>query len=118
MGKRKQMIATIKKYWAIIIGILAGVIGVFFLIKSTKKENTVDNELPDIKQKIDTNNQQIQDVDKKLEQIEEQKVDVKKKITDKKDLVKILEDSKKNVPEEKKDAAAAKKNILNKTRRR
>ena len=44
--------------------------------------------------------------------------EAKKKITDKKDLVKILEDSKKNVPEEKKDAAAAKKNILNKTRRR
>ena len=81
---------TIKKYWAIIIGIIAGIIGILFLIKTTKKETMVDTELPEVKEKIDNNNKEIESIDEKIETIEEQKIEVKKKITDKKELVKIL----------------------------
>ena len=108
----------IKKYWAVIIGIIAGIIGILFLIKTSKKETTVDTELPKVKEKIDTNNKEIETIDKKIEIIEEEKIEVKKKITEKKDLVKILEDSKKNTPAEVKTVAEAKQNILNKTKRR
>lgn len=112
------MIATIKKYWAVIIGILAGIIGILFLVKTAKKETVVDTELPEVKEKIDTNNKEIKTIDENIEKIEEEKIEVKKKITEKKDLVKILEDSKKNTPDEVKTVSEAKKNILNKTKRR
>jgi hypothetical protein len=111
------MITLIKKYWMIIVGIFAAIMGLLFILKA-KKETTVDTELPEVKEKIDTNNKEIGFIDEKIETIEEEKVEVKKKITEKKELVKILEDSKKNVPDEVKTVSEAKANILNKTKRR
>ena len=107
----------IKKYWMIIVGIFAAIMGLLFILKA-KKETAVDTELPEVKEKIDTNNKEIESINEKIETIEEEKVEVKKKITEKKELVKLLEDSKKNVPDEVKTVSEAKNNILNKTRRR
>jgi uncharacterized membrane-anchored protein YhcB (DUF1043 family) len=112
------MISLIKKYWAVIVGIIVSIIGILFLIIKTKKDVAVDKVLPEVKEKLDSNNNEIKIVDDQIEHIQEEKIEVKKKITEKKELVKILEESKQNMPEEVKTVAEAKKNILNKTKRR
>lgn len=111
------MITLIKKYWMVLVGIFAAIMGLLFILKA-KKEKTVDTDLPEVKEKIDINNKEIEVVDKKIETVQEEKIEVKKKITDKKELVKMLEDSKKNIVAEEKTVSEAKSNILNKTKRR
>jgi uncharacterized membrane-anchored protein YhcB (DUF1043 family) len=112
------MISLIKKYWAVIVGIIAGIIGILFLIIKTKKDVSVDKVLPEVKEKLDSNNNEIKIVDEQIEHIQEEKIEVKKKITEKKELVKILEESKKDIPVETRSVSEAKTNILNKTKRR
>ena len=66
----------IKKYWKLIIGILAGIFGAIFIF--SKKSTT--KKLQKNKQKIDSNNKSIQKIDGKLKYVTDEKAEIKKLI--------------------------------------
>ena len=75
----------IKKYWKILLSILAGIAGIFFLLSKndTKKAKQA-------KKKIDDNNKKIDTLDVKIQEVKKQKTAVKKKVTTNKTAVKDL----------------------------
>lgn len=106
---------TIKKYWALIVGAILGILGI---IVAAKKKQT-DKQLDKIDQKIDDNNQQIDIITGKVEVIEEQREEVKQDIEEQQEQIDATKDAKETIqPEEPKTVASAKENILNNTNRR
>lgn len=105
----------IKKYWALIVGALLGIIGIVIAI--IKKQ---DNKKTDkIDQKIDNNNQQIDILTGKIEVVEDQREDVKQDIEEQVAAIEATKDAKETIqPATPKTVADAKENILNKTNRR
>jgi mannitol-specific phosphotransferase system IIBC component len=63
---------TIKKYWAIIAGVILAIIAAIFVSDKLNKKKVTK-----LDKKIDDNNQQIDQLQGKTEVIEEQRVEIK-----------------------------------------
>ena len=66
----------IKKYWKLIAGAIAGILGLLFIFS---KKNTT-KKLEKTKKKIDNNNKEITKLDGKLEHEKQEKAKVKKTV--------------------------------------
>ena len=66
----------IKKYWKMIIGAIAGIFGIIFLL--SKSSNNKKAEVA--KKKIDDNDKKISKLDGKIEEVKKQKIAAKKKV--------------------------------------
>jgi uncharacterized coiled-coil DUF342 family protein len=109
----KQM-KMIKKYWAILVGAIIAIIGIFAV---TSRRNS-DKKSDKLKKQIDDNTQQVNQLQGKVDVIEEQRESVKTEIEQHEQTIEELKHKKENiVVEEAKTVQAAKENILNKTRR-
>jgi uncharacterized coiled-coil DUF342 family protein len=109
----KQM-KMIKKYWAILVGAIITIIGIFAV---TSRRNS-DKKSDKLKKQIDDNTQQVNQLQGKVDVIEEQRESVKTEIEQHEQTIEELKHEKENiVVEEAKTVQAAKENILNKTRR-
>ena len=104
----------IKKYWAILVGAIITIIGIFAV---TSRRNS-DKKSDKLKKQIDDNTQQVNQLQGKVDVIEEQRESVKTEIEQHEQTIEELKHEKENiVVEEAKTVQAAKENILNKTRR-
>jgi preprotein translocase subunit YajC len=104
----------IKKYWAIILGVIVTLFGLLVITnqkKTAKKLKKSDDA-------IDTNNIEAAKLEGKIEVIEAERVEVKKEIETHHELIENLEIKKSKVSPAVKDTVAAKENILAKTSRR
>ena len=102
----------IKKYWAVIVGIVAALLGLMWITKttSTKKQS-------DLNKKIKSNEKQVDVLQGKVEAVEEQRVEVKAEIVEEKEIIADLKQQKENVKPAERQTADAKQNILNKSTR-
>jgi hypothetical protein len=107
---------TIKKYWALIIAGLLGILSLTVFLGKKRSAKQVD-KIDDV---IDQNNKQVDINAGKIEVIEEIKQDVKEEIVEvKEDIVALEEQKTKPVASKKpKSAKAAKENILSKTNKK
>lgn len=103
---------TIKKYWAIIAGIILAIIAAIFVNDKFNKKKVTK-----LDKKIDDNNQQIDQLQGKTEIIEEQRIEIKEEIQETKTEIEELQTAKEELRVEERPVDAAKQNILNKTRR-
>lgn len=104
----------IKKYWAIILGVIIALFG-FLVITNQKK---TEKKLKKSDDAIDNNNIAAAKLEGKVEVIEAERVEVKKEIEAHNELIENLETKKSNVSPAERTTAAAKENILAKTSRR
>ena len=65
----------IKKYWKILLGILTGIVGIFFILSKNDSKKAEK-----AKKKIDSNNKTINKLDGKIEEVKKQKQVAKKKV--------------------------------------
>jgi hypothetical protein len=102
----------IKKYWAVIVGFVAALMGLIWVTKlsSAKKQSKLDN-------KIKSNEKQVDVLAGKVEVIEEQRVEVKTEIKAEKEIIADLKQQKENIKPVERSTADAKQNILNKSAR-
>ena len=102
----------IKKYWAVIVGFVAALLGLMWITKttSTKKQS-------DLNKKIKSNEKQVDVLQGKVEAVEEQRVEVKAEIVEEKEIIADLKQQKENVKPAERQTADAKQNILNKSTR-
>ena len=102
----------IKKYWAVIVGFVAALLGLMWITKttSTKKQS-------DLNKKIKSNEKQVDVLQGKVEAVEEQRVEVKAEIVEEKEIIADLKQQKENVKPAERQTADAKQNILNKSAR-
>ena len=103
---------TIKKYWAIIAGVILAIIGAIFVSDKLNKKKIEKTD-----KKLDDNNKKIDQLQGKTEAIEEQRVEVKEEIQETKTEIEELQTAKDELQIEEKPVEEAKQNILNKTRR-
>jgi predicted RNase H-like nuclease (RuvC/YqgF family) len=102
----------IKKYWAIIVGIVAALFALMWITKtSSAKKQSVLNK------KIKSNEKQVEVLDGKVEAIEEQRVEVKAEIVEEKEIIADLKQQKETIKPAERPTADAKQNILNKSAR-
>ena len=88
----------IKKYWKIILSIVTGLVGIFFILSksNSKKANKA-------KKKIDDNNTAINKLDGRIEEVKKQKIVAKKKVeTTKNKLEKTKQLKKQPIPKKSK----------------
>lgn len=102
----------IKKYWAVIVGLVAALVGLIWITKisSAKKQS-------DLNTKIKSNEKQVDVLAGKIEVIEDQRVEVKTEIKAEKEVIADLKQQKETVKPATRPTADAKQNILNKTTR-
>jgi chromosome segregation ATPase len=108
----ENQMKTIKKYWAIIAGVILAIIAAIFVSDKLNKKKVTK-----LDKKIDDNNQQIDQLQGKTEVIEEQRVEIKEEIQETKTEIEELQTAKEELQVEEKPVEEAKQNILNKTRR-
>ena len=102
----------IKKYWAVIVGFIAALLGLIWITKtsSAKKQS-------DLNAKIKSNEKQVDVLSGKIEVIEDQRVEVKTEIVTEKKVIEDLKQQKETVKPVTRPTAAAKQNILDKSSR-
>ena len=102
----------IKKYWAVIVGFIAALLGLIWITKtsSAKKQS-------DLNAKIKSNEKQVDVLSGKIEVIEDQRVEVKTEIVTEKKVIEDLKQQKETVNPVARPTAAAKQNILDKSSR-
>jgi len=102
----------IKKYWAVIVGVVAAVLGLIWITKasSAKKQS-------DLNKKIKSNEKQVDVLAGKVEVIEDQRVAVKTEIKAEKEVIADLKQQKETIKPATRPITAAKQNILDKTSR-
>lgn len=101
----------IKKYWLVIAGAVAAVIG-FMLFNSSKSK-----KVNKINKKIKENEKEIEVLEEKIENVEEARAEVAKEIVHHEILIEALELMKENIVVEEVPVEQAKDNILAKTSR-
>ena len=105
----------IKKYWALILGVILGIFGIIVAITKNYTTKQVDK----IDEQIDDNDQQIDIITGKEQVIEDQRDHVKQTIVEQENAIKETELAKETIhPEIPKTVADAKENILNNINRR
>jgi hypothetical protein len=101
----------IKKYWLVIAGAVAAIIGFMLLNNNkSKKVNTINK-------KIKENEKQIEVLEEKIEVVEEARAEVAEEIVQHETLIDALEEKKENIVVEELPVEEAKDNILAKTSR-
>ena len=102
----------IKKYWAVIVGFIAALLGLIWITKtsSAKKQS-------DLNAKIKSNEKQVDVLAGKVEVIEDQRVEVKTEIKSEKEVIAQLKQQKETVKPVARPTSEAKQNILDKTTR-
>jgi chromosome segregation ATPase len=100
----------IKKYWFVIAGAVAAIIGFMLLNGKSKKVNKINK-------KIKENEKEIEVLEEKIEQVEEARVEVAEEIVQQEVLIETLEAKKENIVIEEVPVEEAKDNILAKTSR-
>jgi len=103
---------TIKKYWAIIVGLLVAILTFGYVIK--KKS---DNKKDKLDTKIKNNENAVSKLEGKVEVIETQKDKIKESIKEHEQLIENLETRKAIIAAEVLPVALAKENIISKTKR-
>ena len=101
----------IKKYWLVIAGAVAAIIG-FMLLNNNKSKN-----INKINKKIKENEKQIEVLEEKIEVVEEARAEVAEEIVQHETLIDALEEKKENIVIEELPVEEAKDNILAKTSR-
>jgi septal ring factor EnvC (AmiA/AmiB activator) len=101
----------IKKYWLVIAGAIATIIG-FITLSNTKSKNVkiIDKKIKDNKKEIDV-------LEEKIEVIEKTRVKTNKKIVKQEVVIEALETKKENIVVEDVPINEAKANIIAKTGR-
>ena len=102
----------IKKYWAVIVGMIIMIITLGTITK--KVSDTKTKKFDDA---IDDNENEVAKLQGKVEVIEEQRVEVKTEIVTEKKVIEDLKQQKETIKPASRPTAAAKQNILNKTAR-
>ena len=100
----------IKKYWLVIAGAVAAIIGFMLLNGKSKKVNKINK-------KIKENEKEIEVLEEKIEVVEEARAEVAEEIVQHETLIDALEEKKENIVVEEVPVEEAKNNILAKTSR-
>ena len=100
----------IKKYWFVIAGAVAAVIGFMLLNNKSKKVSKINK-------KIKENEKEIEVLEEKIEKVEEARAEVAEEIVQHETLIEALEEKKENIVIEEVPVEEAKDNILAKTSR-
>lgn len=102
----------IKKYWAVIVGFVAALLGLIWITKTTSAKKQSD-----LNTKIKSNEKQVDILAGKIEVIEDQRVEVKTEIKTEKEVIADLKQQKETIKPTTRPTAAAKQNILDKSSR-
>ena len=103
---------TIKKYWAIIAGVILAIIAAIFVSDKLNKKKIEKTD-----KQLDDNNHKLDQLQGKTEVIEEQRQEVIEEIKETKTEIEELQTAKEDLQIEERPIDEAKQNILNKTRR-
>jgi hypothetical protein len=108
----EKTMKMIKKYWAVIVGFVAALLGLIWITKtsSAKKQSDLDS-------KIKSNEKQVDVLAGKVEVVEAQRAEVKTEIKAEKEIIADLKQQKENIKPAERQTADAKQNILNKSAR-
>ena len=104
---------TLKKYWKYLLGLVAVLLSILTLNKIRKRKS-----IEKIDKKINENEKATEKLEGKVEEVKRQKTAVKKKVVAKKKQIKKTKQLKKKPTTKKRSTAAAKKNILSKTKKK
>ena len=105
---------TLKKYWKYLLGLVAVLLSILTLNKIRKRKS-----IEKIDKKINENEKAVEKLEGKIEEVKRQKTVVKKKVVAKKKQIKKTKQQLKKKPTTKKrSTAAAKKNIISKTKKK
>lgn len=102
----------IKKYWAVIVGFVATLMGLIWIAKTTSVKKQSESNA-----KIKSNKKQVDGLAEKIEVIEDQRIEVKTEIKAEKEVIDVLKQQKETIKPTARPIADAKQNILNKTTR-
>ena len=105
---------TLKKYWKYLLGLVAVLLSILTLNKIRKRKS-----IEKIDKKINENEKAVEKLEGKVEEVKRQKTVVKKKVVAKKKQInKTKQQLKKKPTTKKRSTAAAKKNIISKTKKK
>ena len=108
----ENQMKTIKKYWAVIDGVILAIIAAIFVSNKINKKKVTK-----LDKKLDDNNKKIDQLQGKTEAIEEQRVVIKEEIQETKTKIEELQTAKEELKVQEKPVEEAKQTILNTTRR-
>ena len=108
----EKTMKMIKKYWAVIVGFVAALLGLIWITKTTSAKKQSD-----LNAKIKSNEKQVDVLAGKIEVIEDQRVEVKTEIKAEKEVIADLKQQKETVKPATRPTADAKQNILDKSSR-
>jgi hypothetical protein len=104
---------TIKKYWAVIVGAIIALLGIFAVTSS----KITSKKLRKTAKQIDDNNASIDKLQGKIEVVEETRIETKKDLAKQTAVIADLQEAKDNLIVEEVPIENAKQNILKNIRR-